>query len=52
VAGDSSAGGLAVATMLKVRQNGGPLPTGGVPISPWVDLACTGQTLEEKAAAT
>jgi monoterpene epsilon-lactone hydrolase len=51
VAGDSSAGGLAVATMLKVRENGEPLPAGGVPISPWVDLACTGETLEENAAA-
>ena len=51
MAGDSSAGGLAVATMLRVREDGGPLPAGGVPISPWVELACTGQTLEENAAA-
>ena len=49
IAGDSSAGGLTVATMLKVRENGEPLPAGGVPISPWVDLACTGQTLEANA---
>jgi epsilon-lactone hydrolase len=46
IAGDSSAGGLAVATMLKLREDGTPLPAGGVPISPWVDLACTGETLE------
>jgi epsilon-lactone hydrolase len=26
------------------------LPTAGVPISPWVDLACTGQTLEANVA--
>ena len=52
VAGDSSAGGLAVATMLKLRQEDGEdLPAGGVLISPWVDLACTGETLEENAAA-
>ena len=50
VAGDSSAGGLAVATMLKLRGDGAPLPAGGVPISPWADLACTGQSLEENAA--
>jgi epsilon-lactone hydrolase len=50
VAGDSSAGGLAVATMLKLRQDGEDLPAGGVLISPWVDLACTGETLEENAA--
>jgi alpha/beta hydrolase fold len=51
IAGDSSAGGLAVATMLKLREDGSPLPAGGVPISPWVDLACTGETLETNATA-
>jgi epsilon-lactone hydrolase len=50
IAGDSSAGGLTVATMLKLREDGTPLPAGGVPISPWVDLACTGETLETNAA--
>jgi monoterpene epsilon-lactone hydrolase len=50
VVGDSSAGGLAVATMLKLREDGQPLPAGGVPISPWADLACTGETLETNAA--
>jgi monoterpene epsilon-lactone hydrolase len=50
IAGDSSAGGLTVATMLKLREDGTPLPAGGVPISPWVDLACTGQTLEANAS--
>jgi epsilon-lactone hydrolase len=49
IAGDSSAGGLTVAAMLKLRDDGSPLPAGGVPISPWVDLACTGQTLEANA---
>ena len=51
IAGDSSAGGLTVATMLKLREDGTPLPAGGVPISPWVDLACTGETLEMNATA-
>ena len=36
--------------MLKLREDGRPLPAGCVPISPRVDLACTGQTLEENAA--
>jgi monoterpene epsilon-lactone hydrolase len=36
--------------MLKLREDGTPLPAGGVPISPWVDLACTGKTLETNAA--
>src|SRR3712207_6935337 len=30
VAGDSSAGGLTVATILKLREDGSPLPAGGV----------------------
>jgi epsilon-lactone hydrolase len=51
VAGDSSAGGLAVATMLKLREDGSPLPAGGITILPWVDLACTGETLETNATA-
>jgi acetyl esterase/lipase len=51
IVGDSSAGGLTVATILKLREDGTPLPAGGVSISPWVDLACTGQTLETNAAA-
>jgi acetyl esterase/lipase len=49
IAGDSSAGGLTIATMLKLRDDGSPLPAGGVCISPWVDLACTGQTLDTNA---
>jgi len=51
IAGDSSAGGLTVATMLTLREDGAALPAGGVPISPWVDLACTGETLETNATA-
>jgi epsilon-lactone hydrolase len=51
IGGDSSAGGLTVATMLKLREDDQPLPAGGVPISPWVDLACTGETLETNATA-
>src|SRR5215212_4137733 len=51
ISGDSSAGGLTVAAMLKLRGDDAPLPAGGVPISPWVDLACTGETLETNATA-
>jgi monoterpene epsilon-lactone hydrolase len=49
VAGDSSAGGLVAATKLKLRDDGAPLPAGGVMISPWVDLACTGESLDTRA---
>ena len=34
IVGDSSAGGLSVATILKLREDGTPLPAGGVSISP------------------
>jgi epsilon-lactone hydrolase len=51
IAGDSSASGLTIAAMLKLRDDGAALPAGGVPISPWVDLACTGETLETNATA-
>jgi monoterpene epsilon-lactone hydrolase len=51
ISGDSSAGGLTVAAMLKLRGDDAALPAGGVPISPWVDLACTGETLETNATA-
>jgi epsilon-lactone hydrolase len=49
IAGDSSGGGLTIATMLKLRDDGTPLPAGGVSLSPWVDLACTGETLDTRA---
>jgi epsilon-lactone hydrolase len=51
IAGDSSAGGLTIATMLELRDDGSSLPAGGVSISRWVDLACTGETLETNAKA-
>jgi acetyl esterase/lipase len=47
VAGDSSAGGLAIATLLKLRHDGLPAPAGAVAISPWVDLACTAASLDQ-----
>ena len=45
IAGGSSAGGLALATLLKLRDDGAPLPAGAVAVSPWTDLACTGESL-------
>jgi len=49
IAGDSAGGGLTVATLLALRDAGVPLPAAGVCISPWVDLACTGETMTTKA---
>lgn len=51
IGGDSSAGGLTAATLLKLRNDDAPLPGGGVMISPWVDLACTGESLDTRAGA-
>ncbi|HKU81248.1 MAG TPA: alpha/beta hydrolase [Candidatus Tumulicola sp.] len=39
VAGDSAGGGLAVSTLLALRDQGVALPAGAVLIAPWVDLA-------------
>ena len=46
IAGASAGGGLAVATMVKLKELGLPLPTAGVLLSPWADLACKGESLE------
>ena len=45
IAGDSAGGGLTLATLLKLRELGEPLPAGAVTLSPWSDLAGTGATL-------
>ena len=42
VAGDSAGGGLTMATLLALRDRTLPRPAGGVCISPWVDLTCSG----------
>jgi monoterpene epsilon-lactone hydrolase len=42
LAGDSAGGGLAVATALKLKEQGVPLPAGLMLLSPWVDLANRG----------
>ena len=50
VAGDSAGGGLTVATLLALRDQGRPLPAAGVCISPWVDLTCSGASYTSRAA--
>jgi phosphinothricin tripeptide acetyl hydrolase len=50
VAGDSAGGGLAVATLLAVREAGLSLPACAVCLSPWADLTQSGATIETKAA--
>src|SRR5579863_294237 len=50
IAGDSAGGGLALATLLALRDSGQPMPAGCVPISPWTDLEGTGDSIRNKAA--
>lgn len=54
IAGDSAGGGLTLATMLKLRDAGLPLPAAGVCLSPWVDLTMAGAsyTANDEAVAT
>lgn len=44
--GDSAGGGLALATMLALREGGDPLPAAAVLISPWADLTQSGGSHE------
>jgi monoterpene epsilon-lactone hydrolase len=50
-AGDSAGGNLVLAAMLGLRQRGLPLPAAGVLMSPWTDLAATGETYVSRADA-
>ncbi|SFI94591.1 alpha/beta hydrolase [Bradyrhizobium sp. Gha] len=50
VAGDSAGGGLAVATMLSLKNAGKPLPACAWLISPWVDLEAKGLSFDTQAA--
>ena len=51
VIGDSAGGGLALALGLRLRDSGAPLPGAIVALSPWTDLALTGDSLRCNAAA-
>ena len=50
IAGDSAGGGLALATLVALRDAGEPLPAGAVCISPWTDLALTGGSVQGNAS--
>ena len=51
IAGDSAGGGLSVATVLALKGKSGSLPAAVVCLSPWTDLALTGQSHTTKAKA-
>jgi len=49
-AGDSAGGGLALGTLVALRDAGEPMPAAAVVLSPWTDLALTGESLQSRAA--
>jgi len=49
IAGDSAGGGLTLATLLRLRDEGVPLPACAVTLSAWTDLALTGTSLTSRA---
>jgi len=51
IMGDSAGGGLALALALRLRDAGASLPAAIVVLSPWTDLALTGASLRNNAAA-
>jgi acetyl esterase/lipase len=50
VAGDSAGGGLALATLIALRDAGHPLPTAAALLSPWTDLTCSGESFKKNQA--
>src|SRR5258707_11479810 len=51
VLGESSGGGLVLAMLLKLRDEGFRLPAAAVALSPWTDLALTGGSFQRNAEA-
>lgn len=49
ISGDSAGGGLTLLLLLALRSLGLPLPAAAVPISPWVDLGCSGESFVTNA---
>ncbi len=47
--GESAGGGLAIATLLALKDEGLPLPAAAFVLSPWTDLAATGESLHTRA---
>ena len=50
LAGESAGGGLALATLISLRDENTPLPAHVWLSSPWTDLTMTGETMTTKAA--
>lgn len=50
IGGDSAGGGLTVSTLVVLRDDGDPMPAGGICISPWTDMEGTGETMLSRQA--
>ncbi|WP_066305010.1 alpha/beta hydrolase [Bacillus sp. FJAT-29814] len=51
IGGDSAGGGLALSTLLSLKEAGDQLPALAVLLSPWTDLAGTGESMETRKDA-
>lgn len=51
IMGDSAGGGLTFAALLRLRDEGVPLPAAAVGLSPWTDLSLSGATIRSNAKA-
>jgi epsilon-lactone hydrolase len=45
IAGNSAGGGLALATLVALRDQGSPMPRAAVALSPWTDLTGSGESV-------
>lgn len=45
ISGDSAGGGLTLATLLSLKEQGLPQPAAAVPLSPWTDMEGTGESM-------
>ena len=50
IMGDSAGGGLTMSTAMRLKDEGLDQPAALVTLSPWVNLACDGETMDTKAA--
>lgn len=50
ILGDSAGGGLALGTLLALRDAKVPLPAAGVLFSPWADMTASGESVTTRAA--
>ncbi len=51
VIGESAGGGLVYALLLKIKQEGAPMPACAVALSPWCDLTCSGKSYDDNEDA-